>query len=177
MDDAPTVMRQADSAFKTCCRALAFVILFLVSQGAHAQSISPAPHPGDYPAGEVFRGRAAKVNLGLPDNREYRTRLKEAAGQPANFAGHYVLTTWGCGTGCKRGAAVDLKSGKVIFLPGTVCCWAIDVDEKFEPVEFQLQSRLIALNGQLNEQGPAGPHYFELANGAFKAAISTSGNR
>jgi hypothetical protein len=125
----------------------------------------------------VFRGRAAKVDLSRPDNREYRTRLKEAAGQPANFAGHYVLTTWGSGTGCKRGAAVDLKSGKVIFLPGTVCCWAIDVDEKFEPVEFQLQSRLIALNGQLNEQGPAGPHYFELANGAFKAATSTSGKR
>ena len=173
-------MRQADSAFKTCRRALAFVILLLalsVSQDAHAQSVAPIPQPGDYPAGEVFRGRAAKVDLRPPQNREYRTLLREAAGQPANFAGHYVLITWGCGTGCKRGAAVDLKSGKVIFLPGTVCCWAIDVDEKFEPVEFQVQSRLIALNGQLDEQGPAGPHYFELANGAFKAAISTSGKR
>jgi hypothetical protein len=171
-------MRQADSAFKTCCRALAFVILLLAaSADAHAQSTALIPQPGDYPAGELFRGRAAKVDLKPPDNREYRTRLKEAAGLPANFAGHYVLTTWGCGTGCKRGAAVDLKSGKVIFLPGTVCCRAIDVDEKFEPVEFQVQSRLIALNGQLNEQGPAGPHYFELANGAFKAATSTSGNR
>ncbi|MBR1280902.1 hypothetical protein JQ597_02495 [Bradyrhizobium sp. AUGA SZCCT0177] len=147
-------------------------LALFVFKDAHAQSAAPVPQPRDYPAGEVFRGRAAKVDLKRPENRGYRTRLREAAGQPANFAGHYVLTTWGCGTGCVLGAAVDLKSGKVIFLPGSVCCWAIDVPQNFEPVEFQLQSRLITLNGQLNEQGPAGPHYFELANGAFKAVSS-----
>ncbi|MBR1267539.1 hypothetical protein JQ629_08470 [Bradyrhizobium sp. AUGA SZCCT0222] len=171
---------QAASTFETRRRALAFVILLLalsVSNGADAQSTAPIPQSRDYPAGEPFRGRAAKVDLKPPENREYRTRLREAASQPANFAGHYVLTTWGCGTGCVLGAAVDLKSGKVIFLPGSVCCWAIDVPQNFEPVDFQLQSRLIALNGQLNEQGPAGPHYFELANGAFKAVPSTSGKR
>ena len=169
------MMRRAD-----CRRVLAFVILLLalvVSKDAHAQSAAPAPQPGDYPAGEPFRGRAAKVDLRPPDNREFRTRLKEAAGEPANFAGHYVLTTWGCGTGCKRGAAVDLKSGKVIFLPGTVCCWAIDVPQNFEPVEFQLQSRLVVMNGQLNEQGPEGPHYFELRDGAFKPVTSASDKR
>jgi hypothetical protein len=155
-----------------------FIILLLalaVPKDAHAQST--APQPGDYPAGEVFRGRPAKLDLSRPDNREFRTRLKEAAGEPANFAGHYVLSTWGCGTGCKRGAAVDLKSGKVTFLPGTVCCWPIEVDEKFEPVEFQLQSRLVILNGLINEQGPDGPHYFELKDGAFKAVTATPGKR
>ncbi|MBR1228505.1 MULTISPECIES: hypothetical protein [unclassified Bradyrhizobium] len=168
-------MRQADPTFKTCRPALAFAFLMLalaVSKDAHAQSDAPVPQPKDYPAGEVFRGRAAKVDLRPPENREYRTRLREAASQPANFAGHYVLTTWGCGTGCVLGAAVDLKSGKVIFLPGSVCCWAIDVPQNFEPVDFQLQSRLVALNGMINEQGPDGPHYFELANGAFKRVVS-----
>jgi hypothetical protein len=172
------MMRPADSTFKTC--ALAFVILLLalsVSNDAHTQSTPPTPQPRDYPAGEVFRGRAAKVDLRSPDNREYRTRLREAASQPANFAGHYVLTTWGCGTGCVLGAAVDLKSGKVVFLPGSVCCWPIEVAQNFEPVEFQLQSRLVVLNGMINEQGPEGPHYLELANGAFKAVTASPGKR
>ena len=167
---------QAASTFETCRRALALVVLLLalsVSKDAHAQSAAPVPQPKDYPAAEVFRGRAAKVDLKPPENREYRTRLREAASQPANFAGQYVLTTWGCGTGCVLGAAVDLKSGKVAFLPGSVCCWPIEVAQNFEPVEFQLQSRLVVLNGMINEKGPEGPHYFELANGAFKAVTSS----
>jgi len=161
--------------FMTCRRVLAFAVLLLalaVSRDAYAQSTASVPQPGDYPAGEIFRGRAAKVDLRPKESREYRTRLKEAASQPANFAGHYVLAKWGCGSSCAHGAAVDLKSGKVVFLPGTVCCWPIELPENFEPIEFKLQSRLVVLNGQLNEEGPEGPHYFELANGAFKRVVS-----
>ena len=33
--------------------------------------------------------------------------------QPPNFAGHYVLATWGCGTQCTQVAIVDLKTGFV----------------------------------------------------------------
>ena len=160
----------ADSAFKTRPRSWAFIVLLFalcVPEYAHAQSAPQIPQFRDYAAGEVFRGRAAKIDLSTPENRNYRTRLNEAAARPANFAGHYVLTTWGCGTSCVTGAAVDLVSGKVAFLPATICCWG-DVDKDFRPAKIEVRSRLIVFLGQLNEDGPAGPHYFQLEDGAFK---------
>src|SRR5476651_623356 len=51
---------------------------------------------GDYPVAEKYRDKNAPVVLSKKD-RIYRTRLKEAAKQKPNFAGHYILTTWGCG--------------------------------------------------------------------------------
>ena len=47
----------------------------------------------------------------------FQTRLTEAAGQPPNFAGHYRITYWGCGSVCGAGAVVDLQSGHVYTLP------------------------------------------------------------
>jgi hypothetical protein len=149
-------------------RLFAALLLALgARQVAQAQPAAKAPQFTDYAVRDIFRGRAAKVDLGSPENRNYRTRLKEAAAQKANFAGHYVVTTWGCGTSCANGAAVDLTSGKVTFLPATICCWG-DVDKDFKPAQFEARSRLIIFHGQLNEEGPAGPHYFQLEDGAFK---------
>lgn len=33
-----------------------------------------------------------------------------------NFAGHYIVTTWGCGSSCEQGAMVDTRTGKVYSL-------------------------------------------------------------
>lgn len=61
----------------------------------------------------------APVDLRSPDARMFRTRLREAARAAAtygpNFAGHYALATWGCGTGCLNWGIVDLKTGRVTF--------------------------------------------------------------
>jgi hypothetical protein len=46
---------------------------------------------GDYPVAEKYRDKNAPVVLSKKD-RIYRTRLKEAAKQKPNFAGHYILT-------------------------------------------------------------------------------------
>ena len=86
--------------------------------------LGPAVPPRfeDYPAGAAFAGRNRffldRMDLG------YRTRLHEAAQQRPDFAGHYVLALWGCGAECLMGAAVDVRSGRVTWLPGdTICCW------------------------------------------------------
>jgi hypothetical protein len=44
--------------------------------------------------------------------KTYRTKLTEALGQPANFNGHYVVITVGCGTGCDKYLVVDKNTGK-----------------------------------------------------------------
>ena len=35
----------------------------------------------------------------------------------ANFAGHYVLVQWGCGSNCMQAALIDGRSGTVLRLP------------------------------------------------------------
>ena len=50
-----------------------------------------------------------------PDAENFRTRLEYLLNEPANFAGHYALTYWGCGTMCQMIAIVDVHNGKVSF--------------------------------------------------------------
>ncbi|MGH7110440.1 MAG: hypothetical protein ACREFK_08425 [Stellaceae bacterium] len=59
-------------------------------------------------------------DLSTHDAWIFRTRLRRAAKEPPNFAGHYVVTQWGCGTDCFTGAAIDLKNGHIVWLPITI---------------------------------------------------------
>jgi ATP-dependent protease ClpP protease subunit len=128
---------------------------------------SPAvPQFRDYPASAVSVARRAPVDLSSSQARTYRTRLRRAAEQEPNFAGHHVLTTWGCGTTCVTGAAVNLRTGGVVFLPASTCCWGA-VDSAFRPVEFRRHSRLVVLAGLLNERGTMGAHFFEFTGERF----------
>lgn len=92
------------------------------------------PRFTDYPVKEVYDGKSAKAKTGKgmgqphPDGgylpSMFRTRLNAASeSQLVNFAGHYILTTWGCGSGgCVDGAIIDAKSGDVFWLPRSACC-------------------------------------------------------
>ena len=85
-----------------------------VAVAAHAQGRAPSFR--DYPVRRFYRGRVAPVVLDA-DSRAFRTRLREAARGRPNFAGRYIVTAWGCGTGCEVGAAIDAKTGRVHWFP------------------------------------------------------------
>jgi len=101
-----------------------------------------------------------------PEARTYRTRLNEAAKGPVNFAGKYILTTWGCGTTCLHGAVMNAETGRVTFLPNTICCWET-TDDDFKPVRFRPDSDLIVFSGLLGEEDPMARHYFEFFEDRF----------
>ncbi len=110
------------------------------------------PRFSDYPVSERYAGKTAPLVLS-GEARMFRTRLKDAASGKPNFAGHFIVTTWGCGTECIGGAIIDAKTGRVFMLPFTLCCWAPGtVDENFKPVEFRLNSNLLVLAGTRNEK-------------------------
>jgi membrane dipeptidase len=50
-----------------------------------------------------------------PDARNFRTRLEYTINEPANFAGHYHVTYWGCGTMCQMVAIINALDGTVHF--------------------------------------------------------------
>jgi hypothetical protein len=68
----------------------------------------------DFPAVEIFKGKPARVDLGShPDAHRFRTRLTQGAAKGPNFAGHFTVVMWHCGTSCQTMALVDAKTGPV----------------------------------------------------------------
>jgi hypothetical protein len=69
-----------------------------------------------YKVPQTFKGKPAPVNLrSHPKARVFRTALREAARKGPNFAGHYTVVEWGCGTECQAFAIVDANNGRVHF--------------------------------------------------------------
>lgn len=127
----------------------------------------------DYPA-KVERPRAKAVNLSShKDARMFRTRLREGFREGPNFAGHYTIVIWGCGTACLSGAVIDMRTGRVYFPPelGGVAAISYEFEEALTFNEF---SRLMVLrgipgpNGVESEDGEEGSYYYEWKNNRFR---------
>lgn len=102
-------------------------------------SYSPEHPPRfeDFQVVSKFRGQPAPVDLA--SHREalsFRTRLQEGAAKGPNFAGHYTVVMWGCGTACQIVAVVDAGEGSVSFAPFTAS----------EGASYRLDSRLFIAN-------------------------------
>jgi len=146
--------------FSVC---FAFAI-WLVAQPARGQAGRPAF--AAYSVADRYRGPRVAPRLRAGTAAwHFRTRIREAATQPPNFAGHYVLATWGCGAECVSYAIIDARTGAVYFDQRTVCCWGTAVPDDFEPVRGQLTSRLLVCTGLLNEQGLNTAHYYTFNGG------------
>lgn len=122
----------------------------------------------DYTVGSMYTGPRAPVKLTTEFDNTFRTRIRNTQNQPVNFAGEYVLSYWGCGSNCLMGVSVNARTGAVVELPGTVCCWNGDG----EKILFQSDSRLVVLAGMIDEAGVHGAHFYELLEGRFQNVVS-----
>jgi hypothetical protein len=69
----------------------------------------------DFSDVESFSGTPALVDFSTREGSEtYKTVIATGAQAGPNFAGHYTVVTWGCGTSCGVSAIVDAKTGKII---------------------------------------------------------------
>mgnify|MGYP001213444301 FL=1 len=73
-----------------------------------------------------------------------------------NFAGHYRLTSWGCGTACFQWAIIDVKSGQVFHLANLASTEHQYVEESLyeggiHAVHIRPDSRLLVVIGGINE--------------------------
>ena len=141
-----------------------FLLLSLLAPGAlqTAQAATVLPKFEDYRVNQRYQGKNANPVL-TRDDRQFRTRIREGAREKVNFAGHYVLTVWGCGASCLMGVVIDGRTGRVYWIPFTICCWPLDV---LEPLEFHLDSRLIVFTGSRNEKGQ-GVYYYKFNGSRF----------
>lgn len=86
------------------------------------------------PTGLKVRGNALAIM--------YKTRIQDVyKAHGLNFAGHYCLVWWGCGSDCQHAAVVDLRTGNVYDGPTAASLF-----------EYRLNSRLLIVNrpGNIN---------------------------
>lgn len=101
--------------------------------------------------------------------RQYRTVIRDAAKGAVDFAGHFILATWGCGSGCIMAAAIDTKTGRVTSLPFSVSDWPLDVTE---PLSYRADSCLLVVKGSRNEGDEHGTYYYVFDGKAFRLRVS-----
>jgi len=110
---------------------MARFLVFLMLAGV----LSPAAVPSfeDFPV-RIFDGTPAPPQLVEPWEKMYRTRILDGVDKPdgafrgskylpskgPNFAGHYFIINWGCGSGCLMMVVVDALTGHVYPPPLSV---------------------------------------------------------
>jgi len=125
-----------------------------------------APHFADYAITPRFDGPPRPVDLGSHrDAWKWRSRLREGIRRGPNFADHFTVITWGCGTDCTQVAIVCSWSGAVFFprLLGALHVANVH-DEVLEDgtLRFRRDSRLLVAVGMPNEDTLLrGVSYFE----------------
>lgn len=90
----------------------------------------------EIPKKDIFTGTPAPVVLSsFKDATIYRTVLKEGAKKGPNFAGHYTVVSFGCGTQCQDNWIIDATTGIIYDRFSTV------IGQK-----YTLDSNLMILN-------------------------------
>jgi hypothetical protein len=139
-----TTLKRATLAALALCACAAYGAT-LGAQARKARAESPAPRFEDYPARGVYRGRPARVRLDSKQARMFRTRLREDSRSGPNFAGHYTVVIWGCGTGCAQMGVVDARTGRVYFPPLEYMDIPDMETAESHARDFRLNSRLLVL--------------------------------
>jgi hypothetical protein len=123
----------------------------------------------------VYGGPTAKPILDTEDKRMYRTRIHAAARERPNFAGHYIITTWGCGGDCSQGAMIDAVTGTVSMLPTVTM--NVYQEKRLEEDKFnhRADNKLLILAGLLNDQEPWGYHFFTVDDGGNLKLLKRKG--
>jgi hypothetical protein len=139
------------------------------AQARKARAERPAPRFEDYPARGIYKGPVARVRLDSKQARMFRTRLREDSRSGPNFAGHYTVVIWGCGTGCAQMGVVDARTGRVYFPPLEEMDFPDLENEQVRARTFRLDSKLLVLTqNHYDGHGGYAAFYYLFDGGRFR---------
>lgn len=147
----------------------AFVVLGVSLASASGAFGGSAPEFAEYPAFISWNGDTVRPLLRDEFANSYKTRLRQIAEGPANFAGNIAVGSWGCGSGgCLYGGLVNLHTGEVTPFPQTTI--QTDGSEYVEGagVRYRADSNLMVFRGVANESGPPSANYYVFEGGGFR---------
>ena len=134
------------------------------------------PQFKNYPVDEIYTGKSHPLVMDS-FGKSFRTRRRDAIehGKP-DFAGHFIVVKWGCGTGgCNSGAVIDAKTGKAYVFPVALSS-VFPLKPEFENEDgqehlYKINSRLMVFAGNLegSKQGNGDDtvEFYEFKNDKF----------
>jgi hypothetical protein len=169
---------------------LLFLFAFLLANPAQSQGGHPPPPKfEEYPVAESWTQSPAPLKLSTPSERMFKTQLSNAAKEPPNFAGHYRIVFWGCGSMCGAGALIDLQTGAVFQPPSAkpnakgwdrwIMSGALADGSR---VEFHPDSRLVVVRAGLKfserlQKNVPDEDYFVWDGASFQRVLHVSGRQ
>jgi hypothetical protein len=151
----------------TAVRASTQGIYTAQDDGYNQVTIRPSDIPSDAPRFEsysvsIYKGANASPRLNSDaETWLFRTRIKAWSKVKPNFAGHYILATWGCGLDCLQITIIDARTGKVFHPNGVTYNVSTNVHAALlesglawhgeGSVKFQAGSELLILFGMPEE--------------------------
>jgi hypothetical protein len=97
--------------------AILFFSVFEFQAAFGATTTDALPRFSDFPVQSTYRGRPAPAQLTSRFDHRFQTVIRKGADEGPNFAGHYTVVIWGCGTSCAQFVIVDASSGTVYDPP------------------------------------------------------------
>jgi hypothetical protein len=166
-------------------RSLLLPSIMLFVQPAFADShtclyslnkVVDAPQFKDFPVLATSVLRRARPILSSQNAKEFRAVLRAAAKTGPNFAGHYTIAVWGCGSSCTDSAIIDSKSGKVFFDNRLRDISGVYIDDKpegnlptYNSLRFRLDSNLLVVLGAPGENEKSdGIFFYEWSGSELK---------
>jgi len=151
------------------CTLLALLLCLAIASGAQTKNPKRLPDFADYPVTRVFQGQHARARIVTRFQKLFQTRIRESADDDVNFAGHFVVTTWGCGTACVQFAIIDAISGHVYDPPVT----SLGLRDAIAPLQYgdmvnvRPGSALLVIEGCPEEGNKCGRFYYHFDRGRF----------
>lgn len=150
----------------------ALLVIYGAVLGLMSGPSSAAANPPTFknlPIVEKFVGTPAPVVLKSGARaRRFRTVLKEGAKTGPNFAGHYTVVKWSCGTACAEFAIVDAKDGQVYFPTIMKFNSYALVHDGTEPFQYRKDSSLFIIAGEPDEIDKLGVYYYRWTGNDLK---------
>ena len=156
-----------------------FIALWLLPLFGFSGPSRP-PRFGDYRVAKFYAGKVEPPHFGDPsqysgtDVRCFGADPAEYEKLPVNFAGHYIIGTCSCGTGCRYLFLWDAASGKFYrdFPFGPIDVGPFDVGVIASPVEykgeqFRKDSSLLILDGCVEDTCDCATRYYKWTGNQF----------
>lgn len=142
----------------------------LIAAGLYGQSKEPRFE--DYPIIPTVKTTPAAPKLRTAGQRRFRTVLRDSVAKGANFADHYAVVKWGCGTGCLQMAVVDAASGEIYDGPfGELSDATVylgpNVEDDKTGIFYRRDSSLLEIRGCPNSK-ECGTFHFQWMGTQFK---------
>jgi len=146
----------------------------LIAQSCFAQTAVSGTEPkfSDYPVRVSSHAGSASPKLTTPGQRKFRTMIRDGAARGPNFAGHFTIAEWGCGTSCVQLVVVDNESGSVYespfgSLPKAFVCLGAGADPDEMGIFYKPDSSLLIVRGCPNDKD-CGAMYYLWTGARFK---------